>query len=88
MAGLPPELRDLSPERLNLLVNDLKNQVSGSFVSSAPDPVMVEAVNRYQNLRAIGNTALWIAVLSFAVGGIAYVLAAWIFAHTARPQSG
>ncbi|MBK8181854.1 MAG: phosphate ABC transporter permease subunit PstC [Candidatus Competibacteraceae bacterium] len=72
VAGLPPELRDLSPERLNLLVNDLKNQVSGSFVSSAPDPVMVEAVNRYQNLRAIGNTALWIAVLSFAVGGIAY----------------
>ncbi|MBL8260743.1 MAG: phosphate ABC transporter permease subunit PstC [Candidatus Competibacteraceae bacterium] len=72
VAGLPPELQNLPPDRLNLVVNDLKNLVSGNFVSSASDPVMVEAANRYRQLRAIGNAALWVAVLSFAIGGIAY----------------
>ncbi|MBL8250646.1 MAG: phosphate ABC transporter permease family protein, partial [Candidatus Competibacter sp.] len=47
LAGLPPELRDLPPDRLNLLVNDLKNLIAGNVVSSAPDPAMLEAANRY-----------------------------------------
>ncbi len=55
VAGLPPELRDLPPDRLNLVVNDLKNLISGNFVSSTPDPAMLEAANRYRNLQVIGN---------------------------------
>ena len=72
VAGLPPELRDLPPDRLNLVVNDLKNLVGGNFVSSASDPVMQAAANRYQQLRAIGNAALWVVVLSLAIAGTAY----------------
>ena len=72
VAGLPPELRDLPPDRLNLLVNDLKNLVSGNIVSSTPDPAMLEAANRYQNLRTIGNASLWVVVMSLAIAGIAY----------------
>ncbi len=72
LAGLPPDVQHLPPDRLNLIVNDLKNLVSGHFVASASDPVMVEAANRYRQLRAIGNAALWVVVLSIAIGGIAY----------------
>ncbi|MBL8251051.1 MAG: phosphate ABC transporter permease subunit PstC [Candidatus Competibacter sp.] len=72
LAGLPPEVRDLPPDRLNLVINDLKNLVGGTFVSGAFDPVMAEAAERYRYLRAIGNTALWVAVLSLATGGLAH----------------
>ena len=72
VAGLPPELRDLPPDRLNLLVNDLKNLVGGNIVSSAPDPAMLEAANRYRNLQLIGNASLWVVVLTLAIAGILY----------------
>ncbi|MCC8998641.1 MAG: phosphate ABC transporter permease family protein, partial [Candidatus Contendobacter sp.] len=72
VADLPPELRNLPPDRLNLVVNDLKNVVSGNFVSSAPDPAMLAAANHYQNLRTIGNASLWVVVLTLATLGMAY----------------
>ena len=72
VAGLPPELRDLPPDRLNLLVNDLKNLVGGNIVSSAPDPAMLEAANRYRNLQIVGNASLGVVVLTLAIAGILY----------------
>lgn len=72
IAGLPPELRDLPPDRLNLVVNDLKNLVSGNFVASNTDPVMLAAAERYRHLRTIGHAALWVVVLSLALAGCAY----------------
>ncbi|MER2529193.1 MAG: phosphate ABC transporter permease subunit PstC [Candidatus Competibacter denitrificans] len=72
VADLPTELRDLPPDQLNLVVNNLKNLVSGHFVSSTTDPAMQAAAERYQNLRLIGNAALWVVALSIAIGGIAY----------------
>lgn len=72
VAGLPPELRDLPPDRLNLVVNDLKNLVSGNIVSSTPDPAMLEAANRYRNLQVIGNASLWVVVMTLAIAGVAY----------------
>ena len=64
VADLPTELRDLPPDQLNLVVNNLKNLVSGHFVSSTTDPAMQAAAERYQNLRLIGNAALWVVALS------------------------
>ncbi len=72
VAGLPPELRDLPPDRLNLLVNNLKNLVGGNIVSSAPDPAMLEAANRYRNLQIVGNASLGVVVLTLAIAGILY----------------
>ena len=72
VADLPPELHNLAPDRLNLVVNDLKNLVSGNFVSSTPDPAMLAAADHYRNLRTIGNAALWVVVLTLATLGIAY----------------
>ena len=49
IAGLPTELRDLPPDQLNLVVNNLKNLVSGHFTSSTTDPTLQAAAERYQN---------------------------------------
>lgn len=72
VSAMPPELRNLPPDRLNLMVNDLKNLIGGNFVSSAPDPAMLAAADHYRNLRNIGNAALWVVVLTLASLGMAY----------------
>ncbi|MCU0808459.1 MAG: phosphate ABC transporter permease subunit PstC [Candidatus Contendobacter sp.] len=72
LAGLPPELRELPPGRLNLVANDIKNLVSGNIVSSTPDAIILAAAERYRNLQMIGNISLWVVVLTLATAGIAY----------------
>ena len=72
VAGMPPELRNLSPDQLNLVVNDLKNLVSGNIVSSTPDAAMLDAANRYRNFQLIGNASLWVVILALAIAGAAY----------------
>ena len=72
VADLPPELRNLAPDRLNLVVNDLKNLVSGNFVSSSPDPAILAASDHYRNLRTLGDAALCVVVLALATLGIVY----------------
>ena len=72
VAGMPPELRNLPPDQLNLVVNDLKNLVGGNFVSSAPNPAMLAAADHYRHLRTVGNAALWVTVLSLAILGVVH----------------
>ena len=72
VAGMPPELRNLPPDRLNLAINDLKNLVSGNIVSSAPDPAMLAAADHYRNLQVIGNASLWVVALTLAIAGIVH----------------
>jgi phosphate transport system permease protein len=72
VAGMPPELRNLPPDQLNLVVNDLKNLISGNIVSSTPDAAMLDAANRYRNLQLIGNASLWVVILTLAIAGVAY----------------
>ncbi len=72
VAGMPPELRNLPPDQLNLAINDLKNLVSGNIVSSTPDAAMLDAANRYRNLQLIGNVSLWVVILTLAIAGAAY----------------
>lgn len=72
VTDLPPELHSLPADRLNLVINDIKNLVNGNIVSSTPNPAILEAANHYRNLRVIGNTALWLVVVSLAIAGVAY----------------
>ena len=72
VAGMPPELRNLPPDQLNLAINDLKNLVSGNIVSSTPDAAMLDAANRYRNLQLIGNASLWVVILTLAIASAAY----------------
>lgn len=72
IADLPPELRDLPPGPLNLVVNDIKNLVSGNIVSSTPDAAILAAVEHYRRLQTTGNVALWVLALTLALTGLAY----------------
>ena len=72
MAGLPSELRDLPADRMTLVVNDIKNMVSGNIVSS-DNPALRAAAAHYENLTTISHAALAVVVLITIVasaGGI------------------
>lgn len=71
-AQLPPDIQTLPPERLNLVLNDIKNLVRGAIVSTAPDPVTQAAAEHYRHLQTIGNASLWVVVLTLAIAGVAY----------------
>ncbi|HRF43699.1 MAG TPA: phosphate ABC transporter permease subunit PstC [Candidatus Competibacteraceae bacterium] len=72
VASLPPELQQLPPGRLNLVINDIKNLVSGNIVSSNPDATILAAADHYRHLQTTGNAALWMIVIALALAGITY----------------
>ncbi len=72
VAGLPAELRELPPNRLGLVLNDIKNLVSGNIVSGTPDPVILAAAEHYRNLQLTGHVCLWIVALLVATAGVAH----------------
>jgi phosphate transport system permease protein len=74
VAGLPDELRNLSADRLNLVVNDIKNLVSGNIVSREADATIQAAAERYRNLVNISHAAMAVVALCFAIVGGALTL--------------
>ncbi len=73
VSDLPEKLRGLTPDSLSLVVNDIKNLVSGNIVSGNINPAMQSAADQYRNLKATSNAALGVAVLAIAVGGILFI---------------
>jgi phosphate transport system permease protein len=69
VSELPPEARQLPPDRLDLLVNDIKNLSSGNVVSREVDPALLAAARRYRDLRQTARASLFVVVLGLAVGG-------------------
>jgi len=73
VSDLPEKLRALSPDRLNLVVNDIRNLVSGNIVSGNVNPAMQAAADHYRSLKTTSSAALAVAVLAIAIGGIVFV---------------
>jgi phosphate transport system permease protein len=69
IGGLPADHRSLPPERLSLVLNDIRNMVSGNVVSQDPDPAMIAAADHLRNLQQISAAALSVVVLVIAIGG-------------------
>jgi phosphate transport system permease protein len=67
VADLPENLRNLPPERLNLILNDIKNLVSGNIVSGRVDPTMQAAADHYRQLQGLSHTALAVVVIALAI---------------------
>ena len=84
--NLPTELRNISSGELNLLINDIKNLLHGSFVSSTADPAIQRAVAQYRLLETVGNSILWIAALLLAIAGLHYAWKAICPQFRARNQ--
>ncbi len=64
IAGMPDSIRDLPPDRLNLIVNDIKNLVSGNIVSAEMNQTLRAAADHYRQLQAISSAALTVVVLA------------------------
>ncbi len=69
VAGLPEDIRSLEADRLNLVVNDISNLVSGNIVSASVDPAMRSAADHYIHLQHISRAALTVVVLVLAILG-------------------
>ena len=69
VSALPEEVRTQPPERLNLVVNDIRNLAEGNIVSGEIDAGMREAADHYLDLRRIGAAASAVAVLAVAIAG-------------------
>jgi phosphate transport system permease protein len=71
---LPAEMRSLPPDRLGLLVNDIRNLVEGNIVSGDVSPAMQRAAEHYRHLQNLSDIALSVVVLSIAIIGAAVSL--------------
>ena len=70
IAELPEKLRNLPPDRLNLVVNDIRNLVSGNIVSGEVNPAMQAAADHYRSLNTTSHGALAVVSIALAIGGI------------------
>ena len=84
VAGLPEELRQLGPDRLNLVVNDIRNVVEGNIVSRTPDAAILAAAERYRELKQISTVAMFGLGLSLAAAGGWFAFTRIRPAHRAR----
>jgi phosphate transport system permease protein len=64
---LPPGLQNLPSDRLNLVINDIKNMVNGNIVSGEIDAAMQQAADTYTSLLSISHMALTAVVASLSI---------------------
>ncbi len=72
ISSLPERFRDLHPDRLGLLMSDIRSVADGNITSGNPDLALRQAAaagaERLGELRAIGNSALFVLALAVAIG--------------------
>ncbi len=71
VADLPQATQDLPAEQLGLVVNDIRNIVSGNIASSRSDE-MLAAAEQYKNIKSVGRIMLLIALIALVVAGLLY----------------
>lgn len=74
VSDLPEQFRSYPEDRLNLVVNDIKNLVSGNIISGDVDMTMIKAADHYRNLMATSKAALGVVVLVVAIMGALTIL--------------
>ena len=73
VAQFPEELHRLPEAKLNLIVNNVRNLVSGNITSGQIDVTMQAAADHYRQLQTISSAALSVLVIAIAIGGILLV---------------
>ncbi len=71
MSQLPPGARELAPDRLALLLADIKNLAAGDIVSREVEPALRRASEAYASIRRTSQTALLVVGLALALAGLA-----------------
>ncbi len=75
-ADLPPEIRSMPQARVDLVINDIRNLVSGNFPGGRAghvDPVLQRAADHYRELRIVSRAALTVICLVAAIAGLLLV---------------
>ena len=72
VSALPSDIQNLSPDRLSLVINDIRNIADGIIVSETPDVFLLKAAEHYNGLKDVGYLALAAVLLSFCTAGLAY----------------
>ncbi|MCG8637979.1 MAG: phosphate ABC transporter permease subunit PstC [Desulfobacterales bacterium] len=73
IAGLPEEIRTLPKDRLNLIVNDIRNLVDGNIVGGEISPAIQAAAEHYENLKMTSHAALSVLVVTLAIVAILWI---------------
>ncbi len=71
---LPERIRTLPQDRLNLVINDIKNLVSGNIISGDVDMAMIKAAEHYRDLLSTSRAALGVVVIVVAIAGILMII--------------
>lgn len=71
IGSMPPEVQALDPAALGLVLNDIRNLVSGNIVSGQISPSIQAAADHYQRLQHISTLALAVIMLCVAIAGLA-----------------
>ncbi|MGF1641390.1 MAG: phosphate ABC transporter permease subunit PstC [Rhodospirillales bacterium] len=72
IAGLTEDARTLTPDRLGLMINDIRNLSRGDIVGRVVDPELRLAAEHYAGLKRTSLIALSAAVIALAVAGLTY----------------
>ncbi len=64
MKGVTAAKGSLSPDQINLLINDMRNLVAGNTVGREVDPLLQAAADQYTGLLRISNIALAVVALT------------------------
>ena len=70
VADLPAQIRALPPDRLNLVINDIRNLADGNIVAGEVVPEMRAAADHYLDLRRTSAAATTVVVLAIAIAGL------------------
>ncbi len=84
IAGLPEDVTSLSKQQLNLVINEIRNLVSGNIVAGTISPEIAAAADHYREMQTISNTALFVVMMALGVGGASYALSRVDQQHRAR----
>jgi phosphate transport system permease protein len=68
VADLPEHFRSLPENRLGLVINDIRNLVSGNIVYGDIEPAIRNAAERYRSLQATSNASLAVVALCLGSG--------------------
>ncbi|HKJ65867.1 MAG TPA: phosphate ABC transporter permease family protein, partial [Desulfopila sp.] len=73
--SLPLQLRNVTPAEMTLVINDIKNVVSGDFVAAADDVAIREAADTY--LRLQQHLRLIVGLMLMVVAALSAIPAYW-----------
>ena len=84
IAGLSEEVTSLSEQQLNLVINEIRNIVSGNMVADMTRPEIAAAADHYRDLQTISDMTLFVVMIALGLAGAAYALSCVDQQHRAR----